>query len=72
MRKTTEYIEYDDFELEVDCYYIPPERQTYDNPGNDGYYEIDAVFYKKVDITEVLEEFVSNWHDKLSDKLLNN
>ena len=72
MKKQTEYIDFDGLELEVDCYYSAPEKTTHDYPGSDEYYEIDAVRYKGVDVSELLEEFSNNWMEIINEKLLNN
>lgn len=72
MKKQTEYINFDGLELEVDCYYSAPEQATHEYPGSDAYYEIDAVRYKGVDVSELLEGFCYDWVDKITNELLNN
>ena len=71
MKKNIETVQFFDFELEVECYYIPAEKGSYNDPEYSADYEIHAVYYKGIEITEVLEEFDSEWASKITDLLLN-
>jgi len=60
-------ITFDEIELDVQCFYIPPEKGNWESPDYPGYYDIGDIFYKGVEVSLLLEEFSKNYLEKIQE-----
>lgn len=65
-------ISFDEFELDVQYAYIPEYKGGWDDPSYPGYYEIGDIYYKGVEVSELLVEFAPNFLDIIQEQLTEN
>ena len=69
MQNMTTTIDFDTFELDVNITKIPEQKGGYDEPSYPSYYEIGDIFYKGVEITDILEEFCPHYLEIIQEQL---
>ena len=62
-------VTFDTFELELKVTKIPEQKGGWDEPSYPEYYEIEEIFYKGIEVSELLEELSPDYYENIQELL---
>jgi len=62
-------VTFDTFELDLKVTKIPAQKGGWDEPSYPEYYEIEEIFYKGIEVSELLEELSSDYYEIIQEQL---